>query len=153
MFWVLDGVFFISAASRFLPSRFCLHHNIRPPLLPLHYFTCVIASNNNMTMKAIHLLRRVALRSHGRPSLPASSCRAFSVVPEAPQSAMDGSDKSLNRITRTESMVSLIAVTAICHPALTQCISRPYLCTCITMICPHFVSIELSHLVHLLFFI
>ncbi len=61
-----------------------------------------------MTMKAIHLLRRVALRSHGRPSLPASSCRAFSVVPEAPQSAMDGSDKSLNRITRTESMVSLL---------------------------------------------
>ena len=60
-----------------------------------------------MTVKAIQLLRRVASRSHGRPSFPVSSCRAFSVVPEAPQSAMDGSDKSLNRITRTESMYKL----------------------------------------------
>mmetsp|Transcript_16483 Transcript_16483/g.26925 ORF Transcript_16483/g.26925 Transcript_16483/m.26925 type:complete len:130 (+) Transcript_16483:66-455(+) len=63
-----------------------------------------------MTMKAIHLLRQVASRSHARPSFAASSCRALSsssVVPEAAQSAMDGSDKSLNRITRTESMYKL----------------------------------------------
>jgi len=61
-------------------------------------------------MKAAHLLRQVVLRTHARPSLAASSCRALSsssVVPEAPQSAMDGSDKSLNRLTRTESIYKL----------------------------------------------
>eukprot|EP00573_Skeletonema_grethae_P012294 CAMPEP_0201697536 /NCGR_PEP_ID=MMETSP0578-20130828/11369_1 /ASSEMBLY_ACC=CAM_ASM_000663 /TAXON_ID=267565 /ORGANISM="Skeletonema grethea, Strain CCMP 1804" /LENGTH=126 /DNA_ID=CAMNT_0048183725 /DNA_START=53 /DNA_END=433 /DNA_ORIENTATION=+ len=60
-------------------------------------------------MNAIHLLRQVAVRSPARPSFAASSCRALSssVIPEAPQSAMDGSDKSLNRLTRTESMYKL----------------------------------------------
>ena len=63
---------------------------------------------NIMTMNAIHLLRQAALRSPARSSFAATSFRALSssVVPEAPQSAMDGSDKSLNRLTRTESMVS-----------------------------------------------
>ena len=63
-----------------------------------------ISSANIMTMKAIQLLRQAALRTHARPS-----CRALSsVIPEAPQSAMDGSDKSLNRLERTESQVSLL---------------------------------------------
>eukprot|EP00985_Skeletonema_marinoi_P001418 scaffold570_cov136-Skeletonema_marinoi.AAC.9 len=54
-------------------------------------------------MKAIQLLRQAALRTHARPS-----CRALSsVIPEAPQSAMDGSDKSLNRLERTESQYKL----------------------------------------------
>ena len=59
-------------------------------------------------MSAIHLLRQVSLRANVRPSFVASSCRAFSssATPETPQSAMDGSDKSLNRLSRTESMVS-----------------------------------------------
>jgi len=63
---------------------------------------------NIMTMKAIQLLRQAALRTHARPSFTASSCRALSsVIPEAPQSAMDGSDKSLNRLERTESQYKL----------------------------------------------
>lgn len=52
------------------------------------------------------LLRHVALRTHAQFITAASLSSLSSLVPEAPQSAMDGSDKSLNRITRTESIVS-----------------------------------------------
>ena len=97
-----------------------------------------------MTMKAIHLLRQVALRSHARPSFAASSCRALSsssVVPEAAQSAMDGSDKSLNRITRTESMVSLLI--DYCGGCYLPSRLDVHICACMRRVLSHFVSIEL----------
>ena len=62
-------------------------------------------------LKATQLLRQAASRTYhaARPSACSTVIprRAFSsVIPEAPESAMDGSDKSLNRLTRTESIVS-----------------------------------------------
>lgn len=56
---------------------------------------------HNVVMNSLQFLRRVATRVQTRPA--AISRRAFSST--VPESAMTGEDKSLNRLTRTESEV------------------------------------------------